>query len=257
MAMRTNCLALLACSMGAMATAYAQDEPDLLGKWTFTGTGPPASDRCGEITLAGELQVTKKITVRAYRGNFFVRETTAKCRNVLSRNSGVTLRIKEDKVSIEYDDDGWESDALVLSHSVMTGKRSNGVATRWTRQTTSATGVRSLTLEEESELDAFFRELEPEFANELRRLLGGRIQAAIEGSGIEAEEARLMTDQTLDRMAACAVVAFKKEIRADPKSLERIVAGGRKAPAINPRSVDFKKIECIQSAALNAGVQIR
>ena len=257
MTMRTNCLVSLACLMGAMGTAYAQDEPDLLGKWTFTGTGHPASDRCGEITLAGELLVTKKITARAYRGRFDVRETTAKCSSVLSRNSGVTLRIKGDKVSIEYDDDGWESDALVLSHTVMMGKRSNGVATRWTRQTIAATDVRSITPEEESALDALFRELEPGLANELRKHLGGRIRDAIERSGVEAEEARLMTDQTLDRMTACAVVALKNEIRADPESLERIIAGGRNVPAIDPRSVDFQKIECIQSAALNAGVHIR
>jgi hypothetical protein len=243
--------------MGAMAPAHAQDAPDLLGKWIFTGTGHPASDRCGEVKLAGELEVTKKITARAYRGKFYVRETTAKCSRELSRNSGVTLRIKGDKVSIEYDDDGWESDALVLNNSVMTGKRSNGVATQWTRQTAAATDVRSLTLEEKSELDALFRELEPEFADELRRRLGGQIQNAIERSGVEVKEARLMADQTLDRMAACAVVALKKEVRAEPDSLGHILARGGNGPAINPRSVDFENMECIQAAALNAGVFIR
>ena len=192
MTTRTKHLTLVACLIGAAAAGQAQDAPDLVGVWTFVGTGFPASPRCGEVMLDGELQVTKKITARAYRGRFDVQETTSKCSSVLARQSGVTLRIKGDKVSIEYDGDGWERDALVLNGAVMTGRRPNGVATTWTKQIATAADVRSLTPEEESELDSLFRELEPEFAKELRRRLGRRIQVAIEKSGIAADEVRLV-----------------------------------------------------------------
>jgi len=256
MTMRSNCSTWLALLIAVTAVARAQDTHDLVGEWAFTGSGFPTSDRCGDVMLSGRLLVTKKITVRAYRGKFDVRETTSKCRSVLARSSEVTLRIKGDKVSIEYDDDGWESDSLVLSRSEMTGKRSNGVETLWIKQT-HASDVRSLTSREVSELDELFRALEPDFAAELRRRLGRRIRAAIEKSGVDSKKAKVMSDQTLNRMAACAVVSLKKQVRAKPESLEQILVRGRYAPAINPRSVDYAKMECIQAAALNVGVIIR
>lgn len=251
---RTLYLALLVSTIAA--AAQAQDAPDLLGEWVFTGTDHPAGGRCGEVMLAGQLLITKKITLRAYRGKFSVRESTAKCRNVLSRSSGLTVRIKGDKVSIEYDNDGWESEALVLTDLVMSGKRSNGVNTTWVKQG-SVQGAVTITLDEEEELAALFRTLEPEFANELRRTLGGRIRAAIEKTGVNAKDARRMSDQTLDRMAACTTASLQKQVRAEPDLLARVLMGGRNTPAINPRSVDYANIECIQAAALNVGVVIR
>ena len=241
----------------ASAAALAQEAPDLVGEWAVSGSGFPASDRCGESTLTAKAMVNRKVTARAYRGQFSSQQITERCGVINAFRSDFTLRIRDNKVTIAYDDEGLESDVLALDGGVMTGRNGKGISTEWVKQGEAEVAARTLTAAEEQQMDEFLGVLQPEFLAELHRLLGRDISGAIEKSGLNRDDSDLMVDLTLERMSACVVETIKTDIRAQAMPLQKVLASGNALVTTNPRKVDYGNMQCIQDAALNTGIVIR
>jgi hypothetical protein len=237
--------------------ALAQDAPDLLGKWTFEINGLADDLRCGEISEIGEMHVTRKIAARAYRGKVRSQQTSARCSGVVVGESAVTVRIRDNKVTVDYDEEDWTMDTLVLSGDEMSGRDSDGVASHWVREIVTHDQSGSSATPDTGHLETILGEIEPILTAELRSEFGKRLQRGVERSGLSEEEAGQVVDRTIERMTTCVLDSVREKLRAQGIPLGESVANNRTVLVLDPRRMDFKNMECIQDAGQNAGVTIR
>ena len=237
--------------------AVGQEQPDLVGKWTFTATGLPDDPRCGALSGGGEMQVKRKITARAYRGTVRSYRSTERCKGNLITESAVTVRVRDNKVSIDYDEDGWTADSLVLNGAAMTGTNESGIVTEWIKQDTVQDQAPTTSKADISELELVLAEIEPKLTSELRSEFGKRLQKGVERSGLSQEEAKQVVDRTLARMASCVLDSVRETIRVQSIPLDGSVPDKNIGLVLDPRRMDFKNMKCIQDAGQNAGVTIR
>jgi len=257
MTMKATLIVILWCLFDLSTTAFGQEAADMLGKWTFTATGIPDDPRCGALSSGGEMQVERKITARAYRGRVRSYRSSERCKGNFITESAVTVRVRDNKVSIDYDEEGWVPDSLALNGSVMTGTNENGVITEWIKQDTVQDQAPTTSEADMSELESVLAEIEPMLTSELRSEFGSRLQKGVERSGLSKEEAGQVVDRTLERMTSCVLDSVRKTMRAQNVPLDGSVANRNAGLVLDPRRMDFKSMECIQDAGQNAGVTIR
>ena len=257
MATKTLRVIILWYLFGLPGMAFGQDVTDMLGRWTYTATGIPDDPRCGALSGGGEMQVKRKITARAYRGTVRSYRSTERCKGNLITESAVTVRVRDNKVSIDYDEEGWTADSLVLNGAAMTGTNESGIVTEWIKQDTVQDQAPTTSEADISELESVLAEIEPKLTSELRSEFGKRLQKGVERSGLSQEEARQVVDRTLARMASCVLDSVRETIRVQNIPLDGSVPDQNIDLMLDPRRMDFKNMECIQDAGQNAGVTIR
>jgi len=254
---KTTLVVMLWCLFVLPGTVVGQEEADMLGKWTFTATGIPDDPRCGALSSGGEMKVERKITARAYRGSVRSYRSSERCKGRLITESAVTVRIRDNKVSIDYDEEGWVQDSLVLNGSVMTGTNEKGVVVEWNKQVAVQDQVPMTSEADMSELETVLAEIKPLLTSELRSEFGRRLQKGVERSGLSEEEAGQVVDRTLERMTSCVLDSVRETMRVQNVPLDGSVANRNAGLVLDPRRMDFKSMECIQDAGQNAGVTIR
>ena len=189
MAVKMSFVIVLGCVFGLCGTAVGQEPTDMLGKWTYTATGFPDDPRCGATSAGGEMQVNRKITARAYRGSIRSYQTTEKCKGTEVTESALTVRVRDNKVSIDYDEEGWTVDSLILDGTAMSGKDKNGIITEWTKQAVveeqvvvaSAAGMR--------ELETYLGNAETEVVERLREYYSQTLEKGLKKTGLNEEQA--------------------------------------------------------------------
>lgn len=251
MASELRLLALLGSMLLCSGVANAQDTPDLLGIWTVSVTGYPDDPQCGEKSATGEAHVARKIAARAYRGTIRFREVFSKCKRTFASESVLTVRIRANKVTVEYDEEGWHSDSLLLNGDEMSGTDSSGVAIHWIRQTVAETVDAPLGAAEVADLESLLGDVKPRLEVALRKEFGSQLQRGIAKSGLEEEEVGQVVERTLDRMTSCVLDSVRDMVRVQGIPLEDTVV------VLDPRRMDFQNMKCVQDAAQNAGVRIR
>jgi hypothetical protein len=238
----------------AAITSRAQDAPDLLGTWTQETTIPAGDgDRCGDRSISGTLSVTKKITARAYRGTARMMTTLAKCRGGSADESDFTLRVHDDDVSIEYDNEGWAGETLALEGAKLTGKDAQGTAIEWVKQAEQGADAEI----DYARFDEYLNKLAPEFRKELRLQFRRNLLINLERTGLSTKEAEQVADQTLDRMTSCVLDMVRDQVAAQHIPLDKLLLDPNAHIYFDPKSIDYRKMDCIYAAAMNAGVVIR
>jgi hypothetical protein len=247
---------LSVCLLLSSLPALAQEGDDLLGTWTFEVDGLEPHPQCGESMQSGTLEVARKVTERAYRGRIRVEDSYEKCRGTQATESMVTIRVKDDGlVTIDYDEEGWEMERLLLQAGTMTGSRGKGVTTSWERQ---ADDVRTgPTAEQIAALDSFLERVRPDLAESLRGEYREQLRKNLVRTGLTGEEAAQVADLTLDRMTSCMLVELRSAVEAQEIPVESILEQQDVAVIFNPESMDMRANACVQDAAWNAGVRIR
>jgi hypothetical protein len=241
---------LLGAGLAAM-TSHAQVAPDLLGTWTQNATLPATDQRCGERTLTGTLSVTKKITARAYRGSARMMVAYRRCQSSVNE-SDFTLRVRDDGVAIEYDNEGWTGEMLTLEDTKLAGKDADGSDVEWVKQ---AEGE-SVQIDQ-AKLDEYLNGLAPEFRKELRLQFRRNLLLNLERTGLSTKEAGEVADQTLDRMTSCVVDMVRDQVAAQHIPVDALISDPNAGVYFNPKAIDYRQVDCIYAAALNAGVVIR
>ena len=234
----------------------AQEADDLLGTWTFEVDGLEPHPQCGESQQIGTLDVERKVTARAYRGRIRAEDSYEKCRGAQSTESMVTVRVKENgRITIEYDEDGFEMERLRLEDGLMTGSRGKGVSTRWERLLVEAS--EGPTEEQIAALDAFLAKVRPDLENTLRGEYREKLRKNLMRTGLNGDEAGQVADLTIERMTACMVEELRNAVEAQEIPVEKILDDQNVAVIFNPQAMDMRANACIQDAAWNAGVRIR
>lgn len=239
----------------ATSLAGAQEAADLLGTWTFEVDGLEPHPQCGESQQSGTLQVERRVTARAYRGRVRAEDSYENCRGTQATESMVTVRLKEDgRVTIDYDEEGWEMERLRLTEGGMIGSRGKGVSTRWERVDEMSAAP---TAEQIEALDAFLSTVEPDLAASLGTEYRGSLRQNLMKTGLSGEEAGQVADLTIERMTSCMLEELHKAVLAQEIPVEKILEDQNVAIIFDPQSVDVRANACIQDAAWNAGVRIR
>lgn len=246
-------LLALALSSLVLTLARAQEQPDLLGKWKFA-VEEPDDPRCGPSTMVGEMDVRKKITARAYRGATTVRSITERCGQTSESDSGFTLRVKDNKVSIEYDEESWTSDSLVFDGERLSGFDSAGTPMEFVRQVVA---VREPEPEELAALEAFLQELKPELSREIRAEFGQDMLQNLRRTGLTRDESVQVATQTVERMADCVLDMARTEILEKNLPIDDVINGRNSTVLLQPENLDYREMQCVYEAAQNAGVVIR
>jgi hypothetical protein len=228
----------------ASCAAIAQEEtPDLLGVWTYTVSGLEPHPQCGAQTQTGELDIYRKITARAQGIN--VTESSA------------TIRIKDgNRVTIDYDEDGWEMDILKFEDGTMTGEVGGGVRTHWARVNDQDLDE-GPTPQQLAALDVFLEGVEAELNASLGEQYYEKLRKALWSSGLSEEESVQVATKTVERMTTCMLDMMRKSVIEQEIPIERILKEQNVNVVFNPQSVDVRTNTCIQDAAWNAGVPIR
>lgn len=240
----------------ATGLAAAQDLPDLLGTWALEVEGLAPHPQCGASLQTGTLEVERRVTARAYRGRIRVEDAYEGCRGSQATVSMVTIRLKDNgRVTIEYDDDGMEIERLVLRGGEMTGRRSKGVKTSWTRQLDDV--VAGPTTEQIAALNAFLERVRPDLEESLRSEYREHLRKNLVRTGLTGEEAGQVADLTVDRMTSCMLVEVRNAVDAQEIPVESVLEQQEVAVIFNPESMDMRANACVQDAAWNAGVRIR
>jgi hypothetical protein len=242
----------------ASCAAIAQEEtPDLLGVWTYTVSGLEPHPQCGAQTQTGELDIYRKITARAYRGNARSEESTEKCQGINVTESSATIRIKDgNRVTIDYDEDGWEMDILKFEDGTMTGEVGGGVRTHWARVNDQDLDE-GPTPQQLAALDVFLEGVEAELNASLGEQYYEKLRKALWSSGLSEEESVQVATKTVERMTTCMLDMMRKSVIEQEIPIERILKEQNVNVVFNPQSVDVRTNTCIQDAAWNAGVPIR
>jgi hypothetical protein len=246
-------IAIIACC-GAVGVALAQESPDLLGKWSFE-VDEADDRRCGASKTVGEMDVRKKITARAYRGLTTVRSVTERCGQVSESESGFTLRVRDSRVSIEYDNESWTSDSLVFDGERLSGFDSAGTPMEFVRQ--AAVSKNEPAPEELAALETFLQSLKPELSREIRAEFGQDMLQNLRRTGLTREESVQVASQTVDRMADCVLDLARTEVLDKGLPIDDIINGRSRTALLEPENLDYREVECVYEAALNAGVVIR
>ena len=241
--------ALLVISLAALA----QQPGDLLGRWTFEIQGEE-DQRCGAQKTVGEMHVSKKITARAYRGSTTTQAVTERCGALGRDESGFTLRVRDTKVEIEYDNDLWPSDSLTLDGDTMSGFDSAGNAMEFSRKVEQPPTVSDAEL---AKLDEFLQGLAPEFSTALRAEFGQKMLQNLRRTGLSRDESIQVATQTVERMTDCILAMAREDIIAQALPIDDLLADQSTTVLLQPENIDYREIECIYEAAQNAGVVIR
>ena len=242
---------------GLSGGAVAQEETDMLGKWTYTATGFPDDPRCGAQSGGGEMQVKRKITARAYRGSIRTYRSTEKCRGTEFAESALTVRVRDNEVSIDYDEENWIADSLILDGTEMTGTDENGVTTKWRKQAVVENQVVVASAAAMSELEKYLVEVEAEVVERLRDYYEQRLEKGLKKTGLDKDEAHQVTELTIQRMLSCMLDMVRDDFKVEGLAFDDYLRNSHVRALLNPRAVDFRAVECVQDAALNAGVSIR
>jgi hypothetical protein len=244
--------------LGACFPAMAQqDLPDLLGVWTYTVSGLEPHPQCGAQTQSGQLDVHRKITARAYRGNVRSEESTENCQGIKVTESAATIRIKDaSRVTIDYDEDGWEMDILKFAGGTMTGEVGGGVRTHWVRVIDQDLDE-GPTSQQLADLDVFLEGVETELNASLNEQYYEELRSALWSSGLSEEESVQVATRTVGRMTTCMLDMMRESVIDQEIPIERILQEQNVNVIFNPQSVDVRTNACIQDAAWNAGVPIR
>ena len=242
----------------ASCAAFAQEElPDLLGVWSYTVSGLEPHPQCGAQTQTGELDIYRKITARAYRGNARSEESTEKCQGINFTESAATIRIKDaNRVTVDYDEDGWEMDILKFEDGVMTGEVGGGVRTHWVRLNDEDIEA-GPTPQQLADLDVFLEGVETELNTSLSEQYYEKLRKALWSSGLSEEESVQVATRTVERMTTCMLDMMRESVIEQEIPIERILQEQNVNVIFNPQSVDVRTNTCIQDAAWNAGVPIR
>ena len=233
-----------------------QDAPDLLGEWSYAAKGHEPDARCGAIVHKGVLTIERKITPRAYRGKVRVEESSEKCRGTQTGSSGATIRVKDNVVSVEYDEDGWPKDRLLYEGDSMEGSRGNGVVTFWERVTEDAAG-QGPTTKQLAELETFLEQVEPALNSSLSEQFLANLEKNLVKSGLTEDEAAQVAEQTMARMTSCMLEELRESVVAQEVPIEQVLAQQNVSVVFNPQAIDIKTNECVQDASWNAGVRVR
>lgn len=240
----------------ATGLAVAQETPGLLGTWTFEVDGLEAHPQCGESLQTGTLEVERQVTARAYRGRIRIEDSYEKCRGSQATESMVTVRVKDNgRVTVEYDEEGFEVERLRMKDGVLTGSRSKGVTTRWQRQLVDAPAGPSA--EQIAAFDAFLADVEPELATSLRSEYRENLRKNLVRTGLSGEEAGQVADLTIERMTSCMLTELRNAVESREVPVDKILDDRNVAVIFNPQAMDMRANGCIQDAAWNAGVRIR
>ena len=242
--------------LGPGGSAIAQDSPDLLGEWTYTARGHEPDPRCGAVVHEGVLIIERKITPRAYRGKVRLEESSENCRGTQTGTSGATIRVRDNVVSIEYDEDGWQKDRLLYDGDTMEGSRGNGVVTFWDRVTEDA-AAEGPTTEQLAELETFLEQVKPELESSLNDQFLTNLEKNLGNSGLSAEEASQVAEQTISRMTSCMLDELRRSVVAQEVPIGQVLGRQDVSVVFNPQAIDIKTNECVQDASWNAGVRIR
>ncbi len=257
MTAKINFIIVLGFCIGLACEAVGQEQPDLLGKWTYIATGLPDDPRCGATSGGGEMQVTRKVTARAYRGSVRSYRTTERCGGTSIDESALTVRIRDNQVSIEYDEEGWTADSLVLDGAVMTGSDEHGVITEWIKQDVIQDQAITTSEADKVKLETYLAKVEPDIAERLRDFYNEDLQEELEETSLNKEQAGEITERTIQRMLSCMLDLVRDDFEVEGLSYAEYRRNSNLSLLINPRAVDFRGIECVQDAAQNAGVKIR
>ena len=249
--MRTIVAIMLFCCVEGIV--LAQESQELLGKWSFE-VKEPDDRRCGASKTVGEMEVRKKITARAYRGLTTVRSVTERCGQVSESDSGFTLRVRDGKVSIEYDEESWTSDSLVFDGDRLSGFDSAGTPMEFVRLATRTSAPEP---EELAALETFLQNLKPELSREIRAEFGQDMLQNLRRTGLTREESVQVASQTVDRMAECVLNLARAEILDKEMPIDDVINGRNTTALLDPEKLDYREVECIYEAAQNAGVVIR
>ena len=230
----------------------------MLGTWTFTVEGMPPHPQCGASIQNGVMDVERKITARAYRAKVRSEATYEKCQGTGVALSSATVRIKDGNlITVDYDEDGWEMDRLRLVDGVMTGNNGKGVSTRWVRDDGS-TSESGLTEEQLAALDALMREIRPEVVDTLRESYFEMIWKALERVGdLPRDEAKQVTGIMIERMTDCMVDEFDELARNQLAPAQDMLVQDQAVLMFDPEAEEFIGSECVENAALNAGIRLR
>lgn len=247
---------LLAVLATSAVAAIAQEAPDLTGTWSFTVDGLEPHPRCGESIQEGVLRIERRVTAMAFRGRVRAEDSYEKCDGTQVSESMVTIRVKDDgRVTIEYDEDGWELERLRFADGVLTGSRGKGVSTRWERAAADQADAPSA--EQLAALEEFLGAVEPDLATTLSREYQAVLNENLQRSGLNEDEAAQVTSQTLARMTSCMLEELRKAVMAQQIPVQQILDRQDVSVIFNPQSMDMRANGCVQDAAWNAGVPIR
>lgn len=240
-----------------VSAAMAQELPDMTGVWTYTASGMEAHPRCGEAISTGEVDIHRKITARAYRANVRTEQSYEKCPGSLFKETTATVRVKDNLITIDYDEDGWEKDRLRLVDGEMTGEDGKGVSTHWVRAVVTGADDDSLSEEQLAELETFLALLGPRILESLDEEYAKALQKGLGRTGLEEEDAAGVAELTLERMSDCMVDMIRKEAITQQVPLGEILKYDSTIRGFNPKDVEFRGLDCVDDAFMNAGVRIR
>ena len=237
-------------------TALAQESPDLLGSWTFTVKGYEPDPRCGEVVHEGVLDIERKITARAYRGKVRTEQSTEKCRGSQLDSSSATIRVKDNVVTVEYDEDGWEKDRLLYDGDTMEGSRGKGIVTFWERQADGADDD-APTPEQLADLETFLGQVGPELNAALSEQYLANLEKNLGRTGLTDDEASQVAVQTISRMTDCMIEELRKSVLAQEIPIGKVLEQQNSSIVFNPQAMSPQTEQCVEDASWNAGVRIR
>ena len=240
--------------LAATFASSTQASDELLGTWTLEISSADDDPRCGAQQTVGEMNVTKKITARAYRGSVTRQDVSERCNAAGRDESGLTLRVRDAKIEVEYDNELWPSDSLTRDGDTMSGFDSAGNTMTFWRVVEQSAAVSEADL---AKLDEFLQGLAPDFTTALRAEFGQKMLQNLRRTGLSRDESIQVATQTVERMADCILSMAREEIIAQSLPIDDILADKNATILLQPENIDYREIECIYEAAQNAGVVIR
>lgn len=244
---------VLAAALTCSLQAAAQNAPDLVGLWTSERVDSEKG-RCGVTSIITRLDVTKKITARAYRGSATTLRSSAECGVTPMEESSFTLRIRDNNISVEYDEVGWPSQDFVLEENRLTGKYDDGAPLEFARAVDSSDPVETLDL---SALDELLAEMRPGLYDELGNEYGTRMLRNLRRTGLDSKQARQVAEETMWRMADCVIAMLREDLVGMAQSMDQLMNSQQAQMLLDPKELDYREYECINDTAMNAGVIIK
>lgn len=236
----------------AYVPAAAQVAPDLVGTWSQEKE-EAVDRRCGATTHVTRLDVLKKITGRAYRGRASTLRTTADCGIKPTGETGFTLRVRDRRVSIEYDDEAWLPQDFLLDGDTLVGADEGGARVEFARAVAETATADDADF---SRLDEKLASMRPEVYDQLGNEFGTRMLRNLRRTGLDSKQARQVAEETIWRMSDCVIAMVREDLVAMSLPVEQLLNDRRAGILLDPKKLDYRKYECIYDTALNAGVII-